>query len=643
MGLLNGNFEADWGTQSSHKAHVFPVGGDPYFADIGNIFTPPHWVTWYRHQPGIWDQPEVRDAWKNIDPRRVCSGEKGILFFTFYRKHWGGFYQNVPVTRGQTVEFSCHLHAWSNHDGYNYPHKHDGRWSEGVGYNVVSIHESNIEPDSPIDAPDPQHDAIRNFQFRVGIDPTGGINPLADSVVWSGRYSNYNGYLAPLVIEAIARTDSVTVFTESKTAWAFCHNDFYADDADLEVVADPEPPTGNCRGKPRSQYKRTYNVISPTATEDEAVDIFREGWRRSRETTGGSYDDAGIGDLDVRKINLHGLKPAEVSAHIDFYEQFYPGVELKFILKNTPPEPEPPITGEPQYPYNPAPLVSIHMQGNYRGDMEFINSLRPAVVKFCTGVERANNVPDGVLTVGRFHRNDQSRYWERVEPEVGAAMYMDEIEASLRNCPRLDYVESLNEFVDSGKPWQMHRVIRFEVAFCHELKTRGLPQKPVLLTAGVGNPYLQGESPLDENGLTDIEQMLPAVEACIELGGALGPHTYWDYHDGQSYLGAGWQYHAGRPLESWDPVFRAHGLYPRYIFGECGICSRLLPMDGWQMVCNLEQYSAELIQYQKWLREWNALHGNRVIGATIFTCGGTSEWHEFEVGPYLGTLAAALR
>lgn len=94
---------------------------------------------------------------------------------------------------------------------------------------------------------------------------------------------------------------------------------------------DPPPPEEDPmpRGAPRTQYVRTYNVIPDDATEEEAVAIFREGWRRSRETTGGSYDDAGVGDLDVRRANLYG-KADERAIYESWYAEHYPGVQLAF-------------------------------------------------------------------------------------------------------------------------------------------------------------------------------------------------------------------------------------------------------------------------------------------------------------------------
>jgi len=59
--LENSGFEADWGEESSHRVVVFPAGGDPYETELGEFHTPPGWVSWYHHDPGEWDQPEVGD------------------------------------------------------------------------------------------------------------------------------------------------------------------------------------------------------------------------------------------------------------------------------------------------------------------------------------------------------------------------------------------------------------------------------------------------------------------------------------------------------------------------------------------------------------------------------------------------------
>ncbi len=221
--LKDGGFEADWGEEKSHRCLVFPEGTEPYEQDVGNIFTPPGWVTWFRHDPGTWDQPEVRDAWVSVDPRRAHGGQKGMLLFTFYRKHDAGFLQQVRVTPDTRLRLTAWAHAWSNHkDG---PHPSDGRWSEGPGYDAGFL----LEGEAP-------NDDWRNFTFYVGIDPTGGTNPYADTVVWGQGAHIYNQYAQPPSVEAVAQGDAVTVFLRSKTLWPFKHSDAYWDDAELIAV-----------------------------------------------------------------------------------------------------------------------------------------------------------------------------------------------------------------------------------------------------------------------------------------------------------------------------------------------------------------------------------------------------------------------
>jgi hypothetical protein len=229
--IVNGDFEADWGDDSSHACLVVPVGGEPYTTTIGNIFTPSGgWVTWFVHEAGVWDQPEVRDAWANLDPVRVHSGNKAELLFTFYRNHDAGFYQQVAVEPGTQLRLTAWAHAWSNtglsgHDDCT----NDPRCSCGVGTGPAYI----LEGDAPPLTGDPWNDAIGNFTFYVGIDPTGGTNPLAPSVVWGRGAHIYNAHAEVPAVEATAVGDTATVFIRSRTLWQFKHNDAYWDDVIL--------------------------------------------------------------------------------------------------------------------------------------------------------------------------------------------------------------------------------------------------------------------------------------------------------------------------------------------------------------------------------------------------------------------------
>ncbi len=426
--IKNGEFEADWGEGNSHRCLIIPEGGGPYEKDVGNIFTPPEWMTWFHHDPGTWDQPEVRDAWKQHDARRAHSGQKGMLVFTFSRKHDAGFFQQVQVTPGTQVRLTAWAHAWSNHKDKGqpdkFPHPDEGDWSEGPGFDAGFLLEG--------EAPD---DNWRNFTFYIGIDPTGGTNPLADTVVWGQGAHIYNEHAQVPPAEATAQAGTVTVFLRSKTMWAFKHNDAYWDDAELvvvggdgevEVEATPEaelshhpanPKVGETvtvvarsltgltnvglvirqpsgatlargsvvvgrdgdwhtwtyttdalgeagahnfvfsaadgvqvtgafestqstepgpqRGLPRVQYERAYVLLPPGSDEEWAIAAVNGAWDDHRYTVGNSADDAGIGDLDVRRvIAVNPDKwPTDLRA---FFEEHYPGVEYTIVEADTP-------------------------------------------------------------------------------------------------------------------------------------------------------------------------------------------------------------------------------------------------------------------------------------------------------------------
>ena len=243
--LSNGGFEADWAEDEGHRCLIFPEGADPYEMDVSNIFTPAGWITWFRHVPYTWDQPEVREVRVVHDPRRVHSGEKGMLVFTFYRKHDAGFFQQVDVTPGHRLRLGAWAHAWSNLQGR--PHEDDGRWSEGPGYDAGFL----LAGDSPPEGSPGTYDDWMNFTFWVGLDPTGGIDPLADTVVWGRGAHIYNQHAPVPQVEATAQTGTVTVFLRSKTIWAFKHNDAYWDHvnlvdedvaAEVSIACEPAEP-----------------------------------------------------------------------------------------------------------------------------------------------------------------------------------------------------------------------------------------------------------------------------------------------------------------------------------------------------------------------------------------------------------------
>lgn len=329
--LVNSDFEADWGEDKSHDVLICRPGAPPYISKVANIFTPSGgWLTFFCHDPGTFDQPEVRDAWADAYPERVHSGRKATLLFTFSRRHDAGFLQQVQAEPGQRLRLTAYAHAWSNHKLEGHAGcADDGRCSCGVGREIIAIPTLDIPPLNG----DPWNDAIGNFTFTVGIDPSGGTDPRADTVAWGEFYAIYNGYCHQLSVEAEAIAETVTIFLRSKTMWQFKHNDAYWDAVRLEIVGEEPPPEE--RGKPRVQYARTYVLLPPDAGEEWALAVIDATWDRSRWTLGGSADDSGVGDLNDRRVIAvnPGGWPGDLR---EFYREYYPGVAYAPVEAATP-------------------------------------------------------------------------------------------------------------------------------------------------------------------------------------------------------------------------------------------------------------------------------------------------------------------
>lgn len=768
--IQNPGFEADWGDEQSHSALVIPASGIPEIREIGNIFSAPKWLTWFRHIPGTFDQPEVRDAHESVDAHRVRSGEKGILLFTFGRKHDAGFLQQVAVTTGTRLRFSAFLHAWSNHNDVGFPHPNDGRWSEGAGYEEVAWTSDEIPPLNG----DQQNDAKGNFRFCVGIDPTGNTNPLADTVEWGDPLYCYNGYTVPVTVGATARADTVTVFVRSTVLYPFKHCDMYLDDAELVQIGDEPPPNYEC----------TTLVLPQNATREQLNEILDLAYP-SRRTFCFSNDDSGrLGGTTI----LYNITHEDRQRYLDWYAERYPQTAVEFahtsdwgeselllwqcdpqwrdrgfgatscsstlcqagyfvcdlgmaqrffeilpeatpvtvdialgpegysgcnalwsalsdalgleIVKRTTSELEVcnwlaqggvcfaevlPTSLEhfvlvtryaegrywmldswrnveswldehyagveswrlvrkyqtPIPPPSNEQLISLHLQKRVSHDIEFVAAVRPAVVKTVLNMEFGQWIktasPD-TLVIYRQWVQDQGQYWSDDDPNRGARRYLQTFLDSLqRNADVIDYVESLNETIATGDFDGIQRTVAFDVAFCEELeKAMGDSVRPLILTAAVGNPQHGDETRL----------LVPAARACVEYGGALGYHSYWlTTIDGYDSLVTDWEHFAGRALESWDPIFRAEGIYPQYIFGECGAYATA--HAGWKHeAClggDLGKYLEQILYFRAKLDEWNAAHGGRCLGSTFFTSGGGSMWASFDLaGDDLRRLAQAL-
>lgn len=333
--IQNGDFEADWADEQSHQCVVFSPDAGPTIRQIGNIFVPPKWTFWFYHDPkphgqegNGYDQPEGRDAHASGDARRVHSGLKAYTYFTFHRRHDAGLFQQVQVEEGARYLLSGYAHAWSSTD--DNPHTSDG--ASGPFFAPEGAEELNSD--------------LINFTFWVGVDPTGGLDPFADTVMWGHGAHIYNEHAAVGSVPFRADTDTITVFLRSRTLWPFKHNDAYWDDVQLvridEPIPEPEPtpiPDPN-RGLPREQYARTYVLLHPDAGQEWATAVIDSTWESHRYTVGGSADDSGIGALDAKRVIAVNPQewPGGAEALRMFFVTYYPGTEYVVVEAETPDE-----------------------------------------------------------------------------------------------------------------------------------------------------------------------------------------------------------------------------------------------------------------------------------------------------------------
>jgi hypothetical protein len=637
----NGNFEKDWSEEKSHRCLVFPVGGSPFEQEVGNIFTPPDWTVWFRQQQGTWAQPECRDAWAK-DPDRMHSGEKGFLVFTFYRKHDAGLMQQVNVERGTRLRFSAWAHAWSNHQDLahpdRFPNPDNPRWSEGAGSDSFFALPEDVTVD-----------ALRNFTFWVGIDPTGDTNPFADTVVWGQGAHIYNVFHKVPAVEAEAQSDVVTVFLRSTTLWAFKHNDAYWDDAQLVVVpvddddGDREPDQDRLEGVVREPYHRVCSVIPEGATEEQAVRIFRDAWRRGKETVGSSYDDAMMGPgLFSRTANLYGIPPSDQDNFLAFRDEYYPGVQINF---SPVPDTEEPGTAEEQKKPDVEPLatvgelVTLHIQSPEEGWLEYVARVRPRWIKLLENFDAAQDVkaasPDTRVLVRHFVQNQQP-FIDNPNKSTAARRFLDLFWGSIEaNAEWIDAVEGLNEAVATGDTEGIKKTVAFEVALSEEVAARDIGVRVCLLNPGVGNPDHGEETKL----------LLPAARAAVRNGHYLGYHPYWPATPNRDWLESAWPHYAGRSLVSWDPVFAEAGLKPRYLFTESGPIGasvtpegkpvHLMATEGWRSGACLNgdwnRCMEQILTFRRLVAEWNDDNDDRAEAAMLFSSGGQGwGWDRFQ-------------
>jgi hypothetical protein len=134
-------------------------------------------------------------------------------------------------------------------------------------------------------------------------------------------------------------TGEVRVWLECKAKWGF-QNNWFMDAFSLAAVegeGDDGEEEEKPRGAPRVPYDRTY-VLLPTGLPLNMVLAATRAAHSSKSTVGFSADDAGIGDLDNRRIVA--VNPAAIGTGLtqDWYDEHYPGVNFDTVEAADPSE-----------------------------------------------------------------------------------------------------------------------------------------------------------------------------------------------------------------------------------------------------------------------------------------------------------------
>lgn len=161
-------------------------------------------------------------------PPHVFSGRQAARVWTAWIKHDGGLGQRVPAQPGALYRLSIPGMAWCPEEA------------------VVGT------------------PSAARMNMRIGIDPRGGVDPLAGSVVWSPEALALHDTYGIFNVEARALADFVTIFTRSEPEYPMSRNDAFWDSAQLTMIIEPAPEpeiwapvelSGDCNLRSTPEYR----------------------------------------------------------------------------------------------------------------------------------------------------------------------------------------------------------------------------------------------------------------------------------------------------------------------------------------------------------------------------------------------------
>jgi hypothetical protein len=382
--VIGRKFQGDYDAQLQRNTGKTPLEGAQQFVSdqLSTYQSNPHITYWEGHNEPVWNTDEEMGWYAQLEVERMrLMAEHGLkcVIGNFATGNpalnlWPAF---GPVCQaGQAYEAILGLHEYSCPWMWWMTGKHqmdpdadegDEGWTtlryrkvyrqhlipNGVGDVPLAITECGIDP--LVNPKPPEAGAggtwrqLGDFWSRQDKEPD-KADYYFRQLVWYDKELQKDDYVVGATIFTwgsygppwsrfdIAGTDvsrKLSAHVKNDPAKPFV----YGGTSGPVTPVEPGPSAGESRGLPRVQYDRTYVLLPPNADAAWARAVVESTWDDARLTIGSSADDAGIGDLDVRRVvavNPHAW-PGTLTLQ-DFYEQYYPGVDYRAVIASTPAE-----------------------------------------------------------------------------------------------------------------------------------------------------------------------------------------------------------------------------------------------------------------------------------------------------------------
>jgi len=606
-----------------HRAHFFTThdpNQDVYVTSAYHQITRPDgWEIWVEHAEEAvhewdpdnehgWVVPEVKltealfdsdgNVSEKIYPNRWAGDARGLVFFNAFNTSRGGLFQIFDTKLGSSYMCGYSAHGWSSDE--NGPTVTDCVGS--VGFK---------KPWSQIEAKGIDVDCLKSLGYRIGVDPLGGADPFADSVIWSDHDAIYNVYGRLPVLLVEAQSERMTVFSWAENRWRNLHNDRYMTAFVAEEMDAHEPPHAV------PQYDRLCYLVPQNATEEQFVQVARIA-DKTKSTVTRSADDAGLYALlinnpattkNVVKVVWFSSSDWDLLEIENFFDIYYPGTIVEHERLYS--EPGPPVaTGAPC-------ILGCH--GNGEGviteHVEYLSQYgtSPTVKSFGVDdnmrwLEKVKIMDPDVITVGRLSAGIDDTNVEGPgfdDPEGSAERVYNSCISIWLKHPYVDYWEVINEQDEVGPDGHV-RIARFFVRLMDLVRPHGI--KLALFSYSLGVP--EREEWIAINNETDCLRM------AAEEGHPLALHEY-------GYMDVDRPWIIGRFLVIGElfPDLVALGLrvlITEYNIEESssGVGMTDVPVDVW---------INEMERYDKLCRECGY-----VIGIHIFTFGTVASWEDWD-------------